>query len=78
MTAEQINLVQTGFSHMVDNGYGKIESLSDVILSLEVSLEYARREARISAAHGMDNEGAATIIAFLEPKIRNLKSRAGL
>jgi len=77
ITQAQTNLVKTGFGHMVDNGYSKIETVNQVILAMEVHLERARREKRISVSCYEANPGADTVISLLEPMIRNITGRAG-
>ena len=78
LNQDEINLIATGYRHMVEPGYGKLETAAEVVRVLEVALEGARREQRISRTWREDNQNAATVIAFLEPTILNLKMRLGL
>lgn len=78
LTTEQKDLIAKGFGHMVDAGYGKIETTDEIIFILEVALEQARREQRIAKGRHEDNPNADTVVMFLEPCIKNLTMRLGV
>ena len=76
LTQTEIKLIQSGFGHRVDNGHSKINDVQDIIKTLEVSLENAKREKKISNNIDLvDNANADLIISFLEPMIKNLELR---
>ncbi len=75
LTPTETKLIADGYRHMVDLGYGRLDTAQDVLKVLAVALEGARREQRISKMRHEANPGADTVVMFLEPTLRNLTMR---
>lgn len=78
LTPEEIKLVNSGFGHMVDPGYGKISTAEDVLRVLEVRLLRGKREVAISRLTGFaaaEIDPIAERLAIDEQFLNYLKKR---
>lgn len=79
LSAEEIKLIESGFRHMVDNGYSQLGGAWDILHSLACDIEYARREMNYVTRHQFPSmmEDAAFRIRCDEARLRNLAARSG-
>lgn len=68
LTEKETQLCQSGFMHMVDNGYGKISTLDDVLKLIGAHAEFCRREEIIGKMSRVpyDPESAASRNAVIK------------
>ena len=80
LTSDEISLIDRGYRHMVDNGYGKLEGVAQVLRVLAVHIEYARRELNWVTRRQFPSmvADAEAQIRGDEAMLRNLAARTGV
>jgi hypothetical protein len=78
LTAAEINHIQTGYKHMVDGGYGKLNTAADVLKVLAVHIEYAKREILIGQRSGFDCTVQIAMLEANELTLKDLSGRVGV
>jgi hypothetical protein len=75
LSRKEIELILSGYKHMVDNGYGPINDIKGVLRVLATQIENTRREIRISKMEGRDTSEQEFRLNCEEHGLSNLISR---
>ena len=80
LNSDELDLINRGFCHLVDNGYSKLDGTHGVLRSIAVRIEYMRRELNWVTRQQFPHKVAETLmrIGCEEALLRNLAARVGV
>jgi hypothetical protein len=80
LNTKELDLINRGFAHMVDNGYSKLDGANDILRSLAVRIECRRRELNWVTKQQFPHLVAEHLmqIGCEEALLRNLAARSGV
>lgn len=78
LTDAEIKTIRDGYSHMIDNGYSRIDGVQGVLKRLAIEIERARRELDYVTRHQFPSAVASAELHIRcdEAMLSNLASRA--